>query len=29
MKHPSGYQIIVVIPTFAYLNRGNSFNDHI
>ena len=28
-KYPSGYPIIVVIPIFDYLNRGNSFKDHI
>ena len=28
-KYPSGYQIIVVIPILDYLNRGNSFKDHI
>ena len=28
-KYPSGYQIIVVIPIFDYLIRGNSFKDHI
>jgi len=28
-KHPSGYQIIVIIPNFDYLSSGNSFKDHI
>ena len=28
-QYPSGYQIIVVIPICDYLNRGNSFKDHI
>jgi hypothetical protein len=29
MKYPSGYQIIVVIPIFDYMNSGNSFKDHL